>query len=169
HWDFFRGVDEIDRDVDLQQLPAISIVIAGPAQSEKPGAGPAQAGIHFVEAVTEKIAGSARYSPTTLVLVTHLTSGGFFDHVAPPPPVSVTLDTREGQEVAYGPRVPLLALGRFARAGHVSHAPLELSSLTKFLEWNWLGGETGQLGHRDTTVANIGSLLDGAATRVPVP
>ena len=169
HWDFFRGVDEIARDVELQQLPAISIVIAGPAQSEKPGAGPAAAGIHFVEAITETIAGSARYSPTTLVLVTHLTSGGFFDHVAPPSPVSVTLDTREGMEVAYGPRVPLLALGHFARPGHVSHAPLELSSITKFLEWNWLGGETGQLGHRDTTVANIGSLLDSTATRVPVP
>jgi hypothetical protein len=30
----------------------------------------------------------------------------------------------------------------------------------KFLEWNFLDGETGQLGSRDSHVANLGSLLD---------
>ena len=169
HWDFFRGVDEIARDVELQQLPAISIVVAGDARSEQPGAGPAEAGIQFVAGVVDAIAASPRYQPTTLVLVTHLTSGGFYDHVQPPPALSVALDTRQGEAVAYGPRVPLLALGRFAKANHIAHEPLELSSVTKFLEWNWLGGETGQLGHRDASVSNIGSLLDGTATGTPVP
>jgi hypothetical protein len=169
HWDFFRGVDEIARDVELEQLPAISIVVAGDAQSERPGAGPAAAGIQFVASVADAIAASPRYQPRTLVLVTYLTSGGFFDHVPPPAPPSVALDTRRGEPVAYGPRVPLLALGRFARVNHVSHETLELSSVTKFLEWNWLAGETGQLGHRDVGVANIGSLLDAALTGTPVP
>jgi hypothetical protein len=169
HWDFFRGVDEIARDVELHQLPAISIVVAGDAQSEQPGAGPAQAGIQFVASVADAIASSPRYEPTTLVLVTHLTSGGFYDHVPPPAAASVALDTRRGEAVAYGPRVPLLALGRFAQANHISHEPLEMSSITKFLEWNWLGGETGQLGHRDASVANIGSVLDATTTGTPVP
>ena len=35
--------------------------------------------------------------------------------------------------------------------------------------WRWLGGETGQLGHRDKLVPNLGSLLDAAATVTPVP
>jgi hypothetical protein len=169
HWDFFRGAGEFERDVALSQLPAVSIVIAGPAQSEKPGAGPAQEGIRFVAGVADAIAGSPRYQATTLVLVTHLTSGGFFDHVAPPPPAPLALDSRQSEPVDYGARVPLLALGRFARPNHVSHVQLELSSVTRFLEWNWMGGETGQLGHRDTVVANIGSLLDAAATGTPVP
>jgi phospholipase C len=159
----------MSRDVDLEQLPAISIVVAGDAQSEQPGAGPAANGIRFVASVVDKIAASPRYHPTTLVLVTHLTSGGFYDHVPPPPAAPIALDTRRGAAVAYGPRVPLLALGRFALVNHVSHEPLELSSVTKFLEWNWLGGQTGQLGHRDTIVSNIGSLLDGAQTGTPVP
>jgi hypothetical protein len=39
----------------------------------------------------------------------------------------------------------------------------------KFIEWNWLGGKTGQLGTRDTVVNNIGSLLDPSTTGTTVP
>ena len=46
---------------------------------------------------------------------------------------------------------------------------MEHSSIVKFLEWNWLGGETGQLGTRDAVVNNIGSLLDPDETGTPVP
>ena len=35
---------------------------------------------------------SARYQPTTLVLLTYLTSGGYYDHVPPPPPPPVSVD-----------------------------------------------------------------------------
>jgi hypothetical protein len=65
-------------------------------------------------------------------------------------------------------RVPLLALGRFARKGEVSHVVMEHSSIVKFLEYNFLG-TTGQLGARDVQVADIGSLLDPAQTGVVVP
>jgi hypothetical protein len=58
--------------------------------------------------------------------------------------------------------VPAIALGPFARAGTISHAQLEHSSIVKFIEYNWLGGKTGQLGGRDgdPSVGNLGSLLD---------
>jgi hypothetical protein len=168
-WDFFRAAGEIDRDIDLEQLGAISIVIAGPSLAEQPGAGPASAGVHLVEEIVDRIAASPRYAATTLVLAAHLTSGGFYDHVAPPTPVPLKLDVRQNAPVDYGPRVPLLALGRFARVNHVSHVPLELSSVSRFMEWNWLAGQTGQLGHRDLAVANLGSLLDATATGTPVP
>ena len=65
--------------------------------------------------------------------------------------------------------MPLLALGPFARANTVSHVQMEHSSIVKFIEWNWLGMQTGQLAGRDATVANIGSLLDPAATVTVVP
>ena len=51
----------------------------------------------------------------------------------------------------------------------VSHVTMEHSSIVKFIEWNWLGEKTGQLGHRDAIVANLGSLLDPAKTGVAVP
>jgi hypothetical protein len=37
---------------------------------------------------------------------------------------------------------------------------MEHSSIVRFLEWNFLGHMTGQLGGRDGDVNNIGSLLD---------
>ncbi len=46
---------------------------------------------------------------------------------------------------------------------------MEHSSIVKFLEWNWLGMQTGQLAGRDATVANLGSMLDATATVVAVP
>jgi len=65
--------------------------------------------------------------------------------------------------------VPLIAIGAFARTNFISHVTMEHSSIVKFIEWNFLGGHTGQLGTRDKDVSNIGSLLDATATGTPVP
>ncbi|MGZ3454169.1 MAG: hypothetical protein ACXVEF_31475 [Polyangiales bacterium] len=46
---------------------------------------------------------------------------------------------------------------------------MEHSSIVKFLESNYLDGKTGQLGARDATVNNIGSLLDPAETGFTIP
>jgi hypothetical protein len=50
-----------------------------------------------------------------------------------------------------------------------SHATLEHSSIVKFIEWNWLGTQVGQLGARDATTNNLGSLLDPTATGAAIP
>ena len=57
----------------------------------------------------------------------------------------------------------------FARTGTVSHVEMEHSSIVTFIEWNWLGGKTGQLAAHDATVHGIGSVLDPEATGTPVP
>jgi phospholipase C len=61
----------------------------------------------------------------------------------------------------YGPRVPLLALGPFARqywgTGYISHVTMEHSSIVKFIEWNW---SLASLGRRDDHVNNLGSLIN---------
>jgi hypothetical protein len=169
HWTHFRSVDELDRDVELQQLPAVSIVIPAVSDSEQPGQGPAQVGLELAHHVWQTVLGAPAYASSTLVLSTFLSSGGYFDHVAPPAAPPLTIDENLGEPVDYGPRVPLLALGPFARVNHISHVPLELSSLTVFLEWNWLRAGSGVLGQRDTTAANLGSLLEPARTGVVVP
>jgi phospholipase C len=87
----------------------------------------------------------------TLILLTWDESGGFYDHVRPPATSAV-------DHQPYGPRIPLLAIGPFARSGSVSHQVMEHSSIVRFIEWNWLGA-TGQLHGRDRTVHNLGSLL----------
>jgi len=142
-------------------LPSVSFVKAIGYKSEHPGYGiTASAGIAWVSALVGRIEASA-YAANTLVLVTYDEGGGFYDHVAPPP--ASTVDGKP-----YGTRVPLFAVGPYARKNYVSHVTMEHSSIVKFIEWNWLG-QTGQLGTRDAVVNNLGSLLDPAKTGVAVP
>ena len=159
---YFKDLDQLGTDIAEGTLPAVTYVKAIGFRTEHPGYGiTITAGMDFVTGLIDEVM-SSRYADDTLVLVVYDESGGYFDHVAPPP-------TSEVDGKPYGPRSPALAIGRFARTNHVSHAVLEHSSIVKFIEWNWLGGETGQLGTRDATVNNIGSLLDPAETGVPVP
>jgi len=119
-------------------------------------------GATAVGAIADAIAGNAGAAASTLVVVTWDEDGGFFDHVSPPP--NSTIDCEP-----YGARVPALALGTFAKQNYVSHSLLEHSSWVKFIEWNWFGEQTGQLGNRDLVVNNVGDLLDPARTGVTVP
>lgn len=149
---------------DLQngKLPAVSFVRAVGYLSEHPGQlTKLSTGVAWVKQMIDATLASP-YAGDTLVLFTYDEGGGYFDHVAPPPASAV-----DGKP--YGTRVPFLAVGPFARKNFVSHVTMEHSSLVKFIEWNFLGGKTGQLGTRDTVVSNIGSVLDPATTGIPVP
>jgi phospholipase C len=150
--------------LDQGRLPAVSFVKAIEYRTEHPGLGVTlSAGVAFVTALVQHVA-TSRYRGDTLVLVTYDEGGGYYDHVAPPKTSAV-------DGMPYGTRVPLVATGPFAKAGTVSHVMMEHSSIVKLVEWNFLGGKTGQLAGRDAdgAVANLGSLLDPAATNVAVP
>ena len=129
-WIHLRSLDEFADDVATEQLPVISIVMPDPddVRSEAPGE-PASlsSGIEFTRATAGAVAASPRYAAETLVLIAHLSGGGFYDHVRPP--------------AARGGRVPMLALGRFVRKNRVSHALFDHASLAAFIRWNWLGGD----------------------------
>jgi phospholipase C len=156
-------------DVAAGALPSFAFVKGRLFHNEHPNMSTIADGVTFVRDTVETILGSSMYASNTLVLVTWDEGGGFFDHVAPPaaPPTSIDADDM-GQPVPYGTRVPLLALGPFAKTGTVSHVPMEHSSIVRFLEYNFIGA-IGQLGARDGWVHNIGSLLDPAKTGVHVP
>jgi phospholipase C len=142
-------------------LPDLTFVKALGYKTEHPGYGDTiAAGTTFVDGVVQSILGSP-YADDTLILLTWDEGGGFYDHVAPPA-------NNPADNQPYGTRVPLIALGKFARQNTVSHVTLEHSSIVKFLEFNFTDS-TGQLGARDANVNNIGSLLDPAMTGVPVP
>jgi phospholipase C len=157
----FKDLSDLRTSLTAGALPEVSFVKAIGYRTEHPGDGTIRAGEAFVSGLVEQILASPRYAPSTLVLVTWDESGGYFDHVTPPPASRV-----DGQP--YGPRVPLLAIGAFARKNHVSHVVMEHASIVTFIEWRWLGA-TGQLGGRDAEVNNLGSLLDPAKTGAVVP
>jgi len=158
----FKDLTQFATDVTMGRLPQVSFLKPIGFQTEHPGYGDRISdGVAAVSAIVNQIQASA-FASDTLVLLVYDESGGYFDHV-PPPPVSA-IDCQP-----YGARIPMLAVGRFARQNYVSHVTMEHSSIVKFIEWNWLGMETGLLGGRDGVVHNIGSLLDPAMTGTAVP
>lgn len=160
--EWIRDYTQLATDLDDDTLPQVVFVKGLGYHTEHPGYGDTiSAGTTFVGEVIDAVQASD-YAPNTLILVTWDEGGGFFDHIAPPGSGAV-------DDEPYGTRVPLLALGPFALANTISHVQMEHSSIVKFVEWNWLGMQTGQLAGRDASVANLGSLLDPTATGVAVP
>jgi phospholipase C len=156
--------------VSSKGLPDFTYVKARTYRNEHPGWSTISRGVNFVNGVVDLIQNSP-YKDDTLILLTWDEGGGFFDHVSPPAALAARYDVDDnGYPIGYGTRVPMLALGKFARVGAVSHVQMEHSSVVRFLEWNFLGPfRLGALGHRDAAVNNIGSLLDPSATGIPVP
>jgi phospholipase C len=153
---------QFSTDIVDGTLPAVSFIKALGTATEHPGISSITTGESFVRGVVNDILNSSLYAENTLILVVPDESGGFYDHVAPP--ATSTVDKR-----AYGPRLPLLALGYFAKPNTISHVTMEHSSIVRFIEWNFLAGPQGQLQTRDATVNNIGSLLDASKTGATVP
>ena len=155
---------QLAQDVAQNKLPNFAYIKALTTRNEHPNVSNITDGVNFVQGVLQTIQQSS-YASSTLVLLTWDEGGGFFDHVAPPP----SIDTDDAQNpVPYGTRVPLLAIGPFARKGTVSHVTMEHSSIVRFLEYNFVG-QVGQLNHNDAKVANLGSLLDPTKTGIHVP
>ncbi|HEY4121117.1 MAG TPA: alkaline phosphatase family protein [Byssovorax sp.] len=160
--DFMQDYAKFSTDIQGGTLPDVTYIKAAGYHSEHPGYGDTvSAGEQFVEGVVTTVEQSC-YRENTLVLVTWDEGGGYFDHVPPPPDSTV-----DGQP--YGTRVPLIAVGKFAKQNFVSHVQMEHSSVVKFLEFLYLDGQTGQLGARDAVVNDIGSLLDETKTGITIP
>lgn len=160
--EYMRDLSALTRDLQEGTLPAVSFVKALGYKTEHPGSFTTISdGTAFVTTIVDQVLGS-QYGDRTLILLAYDEGGGYFDHLAPPPDSPV-------DQKPYGTRLPFIAIGRFARPNHVAHAVLEHSSIVKFIEWNWLAQATGQLGNRDATVNNLGSLLDPGQTGAAVP
>jgi len=159
---FMADYDDLGKALAGGTLPDVSFVKAIGYKTEHPGSSTnISDGVTFVTDLVDAVQKSC-YKDSTLILITWDEGGGFYDHVAPPPDSAV-------DNQPYGTRVPLLAVGRYAKTGTVSHVTMEHSSIVKFLEWNYLDAKTGQLGTRDAVVNNIGSLLDPAAVGATIP
>jgi phospholipase C len=159
-----KDFGELSKDLANKALPNFAYVKAREFHNEHPNVSNITDGIAFVQGVVALIETSS-YVDNTLILLTWDEGGGFFDHVAPPP----SIDTDDnGKPVPYGTRIPMLAIGKFARKGTVSHVPMEHSSIVRFLEYNFVG-PVGQLNGNDAKVANIGSMLDPTQTGVVIP
>jgi phospholipase C len=159
--EYMKDYGDLSGAISAGTLPDVTFVKPLQYHNEHPGYGTTiSAGVTFTTSLIQEILASP-YGKDTLILLTWDEGGGLFDHVKPPGDSTV-----DGKP--YGTRIPLLAIGPFAKTNYVSHVVMEHSSIVKFLEWNFTG-KTGQLGARDAVVANLGDLLDSTKTGIPVP
>ncbi len=155
---------ELKTDIDAGKLPSFAYVKAREFRNEHPNVSTITDGVKFVTDTIQLVSGSG-YADSTLILLTWDEGGGFFDHVAPPPSIE---NDGAGVPVPYGTRIPMIAIGPFARKGSVSHVTMTHASVVRFLEFNFLGA-MGQLGNNDAKVHNLGSLLDPSKTGILIP
>ena len=102
-------------------LPAVSWLVTG-LFSEHPVQGSCSGENWTVQQINAIMQGPQWNS--TAIFLTWDDSGGFYDHL---PPTNLDI-------YGLGPRVPLLIISPFARAGYISHTQYEFSSVLKFIE-----------------------------------
>jgi phospholipase C len=109
-------------DAQTGHLRAVSWVLPSSDLSEHPGYSIC-AGENWTVSVLNALMQGPDWN-TTAVFITWDDFGGFYDHVPPP----------QIDQFGLGPRVPLLVISPFARAGYISHVVSEHSSILKFIE-----------------------------------
>jgi len=157
-------------------MPSVSFLKAPASQNGHPGYSDPLDEQTFLVNTINQIEESPFWKHTAIV-VTYDDSDGWYDHQRPPQvngSDDSTLDTSLCTSVAvrpefgedrcgYGPRLPLLLISPYTRANSVSHEVSDQSSIIKFIEDNWLGGERIGRGSFDELSGNLaepGGLFD---------
>ncbi len=118
---------------------------------------------------------------STAVVITYDDSDGWYDHQLGPvvnaSQTSADALTGAGQcgtvapfldgisashaqgRCGYGPRIPMMLISPYARQNQVDHTLLDQSSVIRFVEDNWLGGQRIGNGSFDTVTNSIASLM----------
>lgn len=153
------------RAAEAGNLPAVSLLKAPQYQNGHPGISDPLDEQQFLVETLNRLQRLPEWQ-STAVIIAWDDSDGWYDHVMPPivNHSNTPLDSGCGAETmgapvrcGYGPRLPLLVISPFARPNTVSHSLGDQSSITRFIEDTWLGGERISA----TSFDNLaGSLLD---------
>jgi phospholipase C len=65
----------------------------------------------------------------------------------------------------YGPRLPLLVISPYAKANYVDHTLTDQTSIIRFIEDNWLGGQRIGNGSFDAYAGSINNMFDFSTKR----
>jgi phospholipase C len=140
-------------------LPQVCWIVPAYRDSEHP-AEPVDQGMWYVTRVINALMESP-YWKDSVIFLTWDDYGGFYDHVQPP-----AVDS-----LGYGPRVPMIVLSPYAKAGYISHRTYDFCSVLKFIEERW---NLGHLTARDDRANDMRDCFDfaqpaNAATVIPLP
>jgi phospholipase C len=130
------------------------------------------------------------YWNSTAVVIMYDDSDGWYDHVMPPiinqsagvadaltgpdacgtgvmalPGVNVTANPHAVGRCGYGPRQPLLVISPWARQNFVDHSVTDQTSILRFIEDNWLGGQRLGSGSFDGLANSITQMFNFQVVR----
>ncbi|MBV8198843.1 MAG: hypothetical protein JO263_11970 [Candidatus Eremiobacteraeota bacterium] len=158
-------------DIANCRLPTVSFVMPNWLNSDHAGnlsaSGPGWVGSIYLAVVqSQHAAPQCNYYQNSALILTWDDSGGWYDHVAPPPGPDGT---------SWGFRIPIVVMSPWARSNYdpahpgatpyVSHTRRESTSIIKFIEENF---HLGTLGQRDATDDDLHDMFDFTRT-TPVP
>ena len=124
-------------DIQNGTLAQVSYVIPSSRNSDHPKTG--TGGPTWVASVVNAL-GTSSYWNECAVIVVWDDWGGWYDHVKFRHPA-----THPGDPYEYGFRVPLLAIGPFAKPGYVDHTPRDFTAIPHFIEDVYGLASLGQL------------------------
>jgi phospholipase C len=159
-------------------LPAVSFVKAAGYQDGHAGYSDPIDEQHFLVRTVNSIEHS-RYWRDTAIVVSYDDSDGWYDHQASPIVNSShdpALDALNGpgacgsgtalggyqDRCGYGPRLPMMVISPYAKVNYVAHTVSDQSSITRFIEDNWLGGQRIGDGSLDAVSGSLGNMFGWA-------
>ena len=137
------------------QLPAVSYVKAPEVGDGHPGySDPLDEQAFLVNTINS--IEESKYWPSTAIVITYDDSDGWYDHQAPTiingsndpsddsaicTEVAVTVGTNNDR-CGFSQRLPFVVISPYTRENYVSDNEIDTASVVKFIEQNWLHGET---------------------------
>jgi phospholipase C len=166
-------------------LPAVSFIKAPAFQDAHPGNSDPLDEQTFDVQVINALQNS-EFWDSTAVIITYDDSDGWYDHVMPPivnqsttPADMLTATGACGNGTAtalpggapqnaphaqgrcgYGPRLPMLLISPWSKKNYVEHTVLDQTSVTRFIEDNWLDGQRVGPGSFDNIANSIENMFN---------
>ena len=156
-------------------MPSVSYLKAAEYQDAHPGYSDPIDEQNFLVNTVNKIEES-KYWASTAIIITYDDSDGWYDHQASKivngsntsadtamcSTAAITLGSYN-YRCGYGPRLPLVVISPWTRQNYVSNNLTDQSSVVKFIEDNWLGGQRLGSGSYDAISGSLdapGGVLD---------
>jgi len=173
-------IDDFYAAVDAGNMPAVSFLKAPAYQDGHAGYSDPLDEQTFVVHVINALQQSGEWKDTAVVIA-YDDSDGWYDH-QDPPHVNASkgstdavngagicqgrgtlpgIDGKPAQgRCGFGPRLPLLVISPWARENHVDHTQTDQSSITRFVEDNWLNGKRIGGGSSDAHAGRLDNMFD---------
>jgi phospholipase C len=178
-------VDDFFAAVDNGNMPAVSFLKPKKVENAHPGNSDPLDEQRFIVRVINFLQSKPEWD-STVVIIAYDDSDGWYDHQMGPiinqsetsqdflsatgfcgtagattalPGIAATTAHAQGR-CGYGPRLPFMVISPFAKRNFIDHTVTDQTSIIKFIEDTWLGGQRIGNGSFDERAHSIRNMLD---------